>query len=321
MLGLVAALGLTLVDTPSVKVDWHGPEHCPSTRFETELQRLVGPETPPIHVQATAQPLEEGWSLEATFEVDGGARGTRSFRASQCDTVSEAAAVAVALAVDPTLDDPEPAPEPTPEQPSSVPTPPPAPQPRPTDTAPPSRATAPSPPPPDPRPRPRIGIGALASVDGLALPGVGVGVSALVSVQWPRVRVELAGDYRGPTRVQATADPSVGGAFSQWTVGARAAWVPRIGPVELPVGLGVDGGETLSEGRGWFGATTARRPWLAPLGLAGVQWLVLPRVAVMLRGSAGVPLWRHRFHISGLEQLHHTGPVQLRAQLGLEMRL
>lgn len=294
----------------------------------------------PVRVEATVEQHPDRWQVVTRFEA-GPNRGERRFHAPACNTVVNAAALAIAIAVDPTvldrlattdLDEPiepdEPAPvEPAAEEPESEP----AFVVEPPQTEGDTEAIEPigeieartgadmvrA----DPEPPWRGFVAGAGLVDGLALPGVGFGatLSAGVIVRW--FRAELTGSYRFPTEQSSPNSADAGGRFDHWTVGARACASPRFGPVETPLCLGLDGGQTIGRGYGVPRTQVARLPWLAPVGGLGVAWPVVPRFALFARGEVAVPLLRSEFEIVGLGTIHEIGPVQARGLLGLELRL
>ncbi len=318
-----------------ITVRWEGPPACGSETFAADLEGLLADSemSAPVRVEVRVVHGSSGWVLQADFSSGGEGWGHRTFEAETCETVRAAAALAIALTIDPAaLSAAEPqaspsAPRPDPQPPTSEPLGvalPPA--------DPPATAAAPSPPPtrpPEPAAREsgpssppwRGAAGVWGFVDGLALPGAGAGVSVVGAAMRGPLRLELQGSYRFATRRASDLDPAVGGSFAQWTMGARGLWVPRWSRVEVPMGGGVDAGETMGEGVGFAGAGKTRQPWLAAVGTAGVGVVVVRRLAVVARGSLAVPLIRPEFTIDGLGRLHQVGPVQLRGVLGVEVRL
>lgn len=320
-------LGVRLLGAgPDAAVSWDGPASCDGAAFEAELARLLRDSAVTVAVDASVRPSEAGWVLVTRFEAGPDRVGSRRFEAASCRTVSEAAALAVALAVDPAvLDrlDAQPEPEAEPEAEPVVPALAPAPEPapiRPPET--PWVAEAPA----DAAPGRRLAVGGAVGVagfvEGLALPGLGGGVSVFGALRIGAGRFELDGSFRGPTAARARDPASIGADFSQWGLAARGVWAPTVGPLEFPVGLGFEGGQTIARTRGIPGAGTTFEPWLTPLAVAGVTWPAWPRVAFMVRAQVGVPLVRQRFNVIGVDptQIHHIGPVQLRGLAGVELR-
>lgn len=311
--------------TGAVEVAWQAEGTCAQARFETELRRLLDASPAGVRVQVTVASAQGGWVLEADFEGGDGLQGTRRFEASTCETVSDAAALAIALAVDPTvleqLEEPMEPDEPDePEAPVAIPEPeavaPPA-----AGTPPTSEREAPAPP-ASPTP-PRRLWGALSlrgSVDAGALPGPGGGVSLGATLGVDVLRVEVVGGYRFATSTDSTRDPSISAEFTAWSIGARALWAPSVGPVEFPLGAGIEAGQIAGEGVGLPGLRREARVWVAPEAIAGVHWWFSPHVAVLARAVLGVPLYRPSFSVEGLETLHQVGAVQIRGVFGFEAR-
>ncbi|MGH1345601.1 MAG: hypothetical protein ACRBN8_28815 [Nannocystales bacterium] len=328
----------------AIDVRWSGPPACGPGAFESDLSALLADSemSAPLRVDVEVERSEAGWALRADFSSGGDNRGQRVFEAHACETVRDAAALAIALTVDPTAlsrpeTSPTPAEEPSPTEaevvePSSVvpasdseaaPSSEPAPDIEPVVEPGPSFVSQPAVEPPSVRSAPvwRVGLGALGFVDGAALPGVGGGVSFLVAAMRGPLRLEALGSYRFETDRASEVEPSVGGSFAQWSAGLRALWVPRWSSFEVPVGGGVDAGQTIGEGSGFGEARRTLQPWVAVVGTGGVSWVLHPRVALLARGSLAVPLIRQEFSIEGLGSLHQIGPVQGRGLLGLEVRL
>lgn len=334
---------------PPLEVRWTGPDDCTAADFVGAMDRLLVSSTVevPIAVEAVVVRDSAGWSITTDFDAGPQRSGRRMFQASQCTTVSQAAALAIAITVDPALLDRLAGPEPEPEQD-------PGPEPHleplvdelpihavASPTAERLRESADEPREPllgpiepiepignagdrgpaDPSASWRLLLGVAGLVEGGALPGPGAGLSVTAGALVEQVRIEAEGSYRFPTRRSFEQQPGVGAELSQWTVGLRGCWAPAVGPIELPLCVGVDGGQTTAVATGLGDAQPRVRPWLAPVGTAGVAWPIRPWIAVTVRGSAAVPLLRQSFAIEGLGVLHTMGTVQGRGLLGLELRL
>lgn len=322
----LAAFGLAVVGTSAraapPQVQWDAPPGCDATRFEAQLQELLADSSHEIQVSVSVTRTPVGWAVETRFDAGPERHGVRRFEAPACETVSEAAALAIALAIDPAALErrhgqapaPAPAPQPAPEP--AVPTP--AEPPAPLAPAPKVRASAPL---VSPKP---IGLGGSAGVlgfvDGLALPGVGGGFAGLTALRVAAFRVEVGGGYRFATTDASGIDPAVRVRFWAWSLSAHGLWSPAVGPLELPVGLGFEVGQTIGRADGFEGSRVAREPWLAPLALTGIAWPIRPRLALLARAELAIPLSRPRFVVDGLEPIHHGGPVRIRGFLGVEGR-
>jgi hypothetical protein len=344
--GIAAAIGLACVggpasavahgtaDAPPLDVRWNATPECPSATFTDALDHLLvgSAVTAPIRVEATVEHTADGWTIHTDFDAGPGRAGQRTFQALTCRTVTQAAALAIAIAVDPSVLDRLVAPGEAPavEAPAVTQVP---------EIPEPAVTTAPSEPPPlgpivaaasapgpagraraEPSSRWRGLLGVAGLVDGGALPGLGGGVAATLGVLHRGFRGEVVGTRRFATRRQAAADPRVGGELSQWSVGVRGCGVPRLGAVELPLCLGLDGGQTVGRGTGLREPFTSAQPWLAVLAEAGVAWPVRPWLALTARASLAVPALRQDFTIAGLGVVHRVGPVQGRGLVGLELR-
>jgi hypothetical protein len=324
---LAAAHGTTRA--PSLEVHWTAPLECPSNTFTDALEHLLvgSAVTDPIRVEAIVEHTADGWSIHTDFDAGPGRTGQRTFQAVTCRTVTQAAALALAIAVDPSVLERLVAPvEAPPVEPLAVAQVPDAPVPaariEPSEPPPlgPIVAAAPDPGPAEPSSRWRGLLGVAGLIDGGALPGPGGGIAATIGVLHGRFRGEVVGTRRFATRRAAAADPRVGGELSQWSLGVRGCGVPRMGAVELPLCVGVDGGQTVGQGIGLRDPLTSAQPWLAGLAEAGVAWPVRPWLALTARASLAVPVLRQDFAISGLGVVHRVGPVQGRGLVGLELR-
>lgn len=320
---------------PSHEVRWNAPAECPSDAFTDALDRLLrgSPVDAPIRVEATVERTADGWTIRTDFDAGPERAGQRTFQALTCRTVTQAAALAIAIAVDPGVLDrwvpgagekaPVPAasqvPEPRAPEARAGRSPEPPPELGPIEAVAPA-STAGEPARREPWSRWRGFVGAAGSVDGGALPGPGFGITGAVGVLHRGFRGEVVGAHRFTTRQAAAADPRVGGAFTQWWVGARGCGVPRLGPVELPLCAGLEGGRTVGRGTGLRTSRTSVQPWWAAAVEAGLAWPVRPWLALTARATLAVPLLRQEFTITGLGAVHRVGPVQGRGTLGVELR-
>ncbi|MCA9652656.1 MAG: hypothetical protein H6712_32100 [Myxococcales bacterium] len=330
---------------PQLEVGWTGPLECGPEPFTRSLEALLTESEVDarVWVEVVVEREDDGWRVDAGFHVEPDREGRRTFRAPACATVSQAAALAVAIAVDPTVlervdpgDDaepelateagvePEPEPEPIPEPPGDADH-----ERSHADTMmlddpelgpiePIARAEVE---PPDDAASWRAVIGAGFRVDGVALPGPGLGGAARLGALHRRLRVDAEASYRAPTRRAAPEQPDAGGRFQQWTAGARACFVPRVGPVELLACGGLEGGRALVEGYGWPRSRLARRPWAAVTAGLGLAVPLGPRLALVSEGSVAIPLLRPEFAVLGVGSVYRVGPVQVRGSFGLELRL
>jgi hypothetical protein len=138
---------------------------------------------------------------------------------------------------------------------------------------------------------------------------------ALLGATW---RVELAGRYLPPRRLQARSAPA-GGDFQGGTVGLRGCPTPRLRRIELPVCLGLEAGSVRARGRDVVGPETTHAALVtATLGSALVV-VVDPRFALWLQVEAGVNLTRPRFFVSD-QVVFGTDLARLGAMVGVEGR-
>jgi hypothetical protein len=300
---------------------WRAPEACPARdQVLARATRLLGHELGatlehPLTVDALVEQLpDETWRLQLTL---GEQSPSRSVAASSCDELGEAAALLIALSIDPTLDPsataatapalaPEAAPPPEPEPPAEPAAPPPAP---PARAEPWQRDAAPW----------QLRLGAGFALWTGRLPGLAPGAQAHVSVArehaslsldlgfFPPQHAGIAGSEAGGELWLASVGPKLGYGFA---VGA-ASVTPRLG-AELQLVRGAGSG--------------VENPSGAQALLLGVE--AGARVGLQLakswqgfaEGAVSALIWRPRFVLEGVGQVHQPERVGLRFGLGAEWR-
>jgi len=152
------------------------------------------------------------------------------------------------------------------------------------------------------------------------LPGVTPAAGVAASVLGKAWRVDLVGRtwLRGQARAEEA--PEAGVDFALGAVGARGCPVPAIGPVELPVCAGIDGGVIRAEGVGVEGANVAHRLWLAVSFGPALVWPMTRHFALRFEAEAAVPLLRPGFTIENLGLVYRVPRSAASAWLGLEFR-
>lgn len=324
--------------TPAqIDLHWDAPAQCPTAdRIEEHYRSLL---TEPVagvgtmRVDAKVSPTERGYRLELTTDYYDQVE-QRRLDALHCKELADATAIVVAVALEPSMSlAPPPAmdrvsDEPAPSEPEhTTPAPPPdAGPPISTQTGP----TTPNPEPvdaliepviepdpeptPAPRPRPQAAIRLASGVERGVVPLMtGLGELSLGLV-WPRVRLELSGRYLWPRRVPG---PQQASALMQLgAVGVQVCARSRLGPVELPVCGGVEGGVIRADSRDLDPTDRIFGPWLGPSASAGIahHW---SRVGIWASGMVVGRAWATRT-LLGSEASFEPEFVSVRAIVGIE---
>ncbi|PCC74599.1 hypothetical protein SAMN02745121_06965 [Nannocystis exedens] len=337
MLGPTSALLLLSLAGPPA-IEWRAPEGCP-TRDDV-LDALAALTRPPdlegVRVRGVVRRVAGRYELRLDIHTQ---RLTqrRVERADACESLDGAAALIIAIAIDPLefanqLAPPAPEPEPEPEPAPPPPVPPPpevvgpapaAPAPEPAGDPPPPPRDAPPPRPRAPRPARAHELSVLLRVDGAidagATPTIAGDIGGAFGFLYHRLRIEAVGHYM-PARPLTFEDARVG-VVARWALGVRGCGRFLPGPLEIPVCLGLEGGQFLAEGAGiTVSRREARPPWFAvSLGL-GLVWSPHPRVGLGVRTDFLVTPLRAQFTVSD-ELVFITQPVGVRFGGGLEIRL
>lgn len=329
-------------EPPTLALRWSAIAPCPTR--EQLVERIgaqgltLGEWVPEVHDHARLSaridvaPAGAVWRAELEL-VDADGRAQRSFEASSCDALAEAVALIVAVTLDPVavtqalarrdaaIVEPEPSPEPEP-----------APEPEPTARPPlgpvasdddeqgiqlvldadddelQRRA----------RPRLRVGVSLHGGASyGPTLRAFGLlgGRAALLGEAW---RVELGARWAAPRRV---VDTGAAASIDAWMVELRGCGVPKPGPIELPICLGVEAGLVRGLGRDPVpDPARATFAWLAPSLSVGLRWAPVERFAFGPELALVVPVTRGRF-VAGTRELDRLATIGARALLELELRL
>ncbi len=220
---------------------------------------------------------------------------------------------------DPIPSDPAPpTSDPIPSDPSALPSPP-------TSVPPPAPpATPPASPRSSTQPRSMLwpALRLAGGINTGATPGVSATIGGAAALGIGRfARVELLGNYATPTRTRLTGTPTAGATVSLTSGGIRGCGVPGRSIVEIPLCLGVELGSMRATGFGVDDSRTTRSLWAAlDLG-TGLVIVPTPRLALWLGLDGQLALVRPSFLIINGGEVWRSGPLGLRAWLGVEVRL
>jgi hypothetical protein len=297
------------------EIEWTAPEGCPTAevlraRAEAYLGSsldLPRPEAFSARAHATRQDV--GFRLELEL-VAGGGRTVELHHARNCDDLSKLVAIKVALTLDPDAfvarydaveaeatkqaapPEPEPKPEPRPE-----PKPKPKPEPSPRDL--------------------RLWLGVNGGVGGGVIPGLNGIVGAQLGFGGRLWGVETRGQVLPPTPVRTEQDPSVGADILAGTAAIAACARPELGPVQLPIWAGVDGGALRARGSGTTPERVAVRPYAAAfVGIGVAYWF--RRVTVFVRPEVAVALSRPGFELDEGQVLYTVPAFSGRVLVGVD---
>jgi hypothetical protein len=316
--------------TPATwELEWVAPPECPDAAAIREQITALVPEPSGgdgvLYVDAEVEPQGDAFvlTLRTVFLER---HDEREVRARVCGELAEAVALVVAISLDPTLVVTGPSvPEPVPSEPPP--------------------ATSPSSPPPEPRATPDAADAPAASsgpslreespsrrssrsrlpdewmlrlapkLEVGSLPAFGGGLDLAVGVLWPWWRLELHGSHSWPRR--AFGPGGTAGRFQLGAVGVRGCGRPRVGRVELPVCVGLDGGALRVDSEGLRPANTVHGPWLAPsLGVGLAAGGTRVGFWTLVEGSATL-VWSRI--LVGEETIFRQFPVSARWLAGIEI--
>jgi hypothetical protein len=341
-------VGLSCVSAPPepgaghpIEIGWQAPAACPDADWaRAKIERFVGDALGQTRatqlsfdVRLDADPTQ-GWTASIVTTTEGGRR-RRTLSHSECERLSEAAALIIAMAIDPaaidaadestlgamasaktTEEEPTPAPE---DPPEPTPTPADDPDPLPDPLPAPSEPRTPPATPPgrfaDRWAGPRIGFdagfGRLPTVDLGGTAGATLGVGPL--------RFELLAGAWAPRTVVVRGDSEA--RFFAWAVALRGGWAFPVGRrVELPLLVGVDLGQVRAQGRALDAAASATPPMgHAHLVPSVVVW-VHPNLGVTAEVDAALPWARPAFTVAGRGTVFRAPVAGLHGGIGLVAR-
>lgn len=303
---------------PAIALQWDAPASCPS---QQEMVERIAALQPSADRAVVVEVVEEAGRFRARVQIEGSEE--RWLEAPTCAAVAEAVGLVVAIGIErgAIVEPPVATPRVEPDV-VEVPT-------SPTVTP----ATTPSPTPREVPPPParrasssalRIGLAIEAGITWRTVPKVGPTLAGGVAIVGDRWRVDLRGI--GTTRTQQRLDMPADEVTAQVRSGVgevRAAFVPRVRIVELPIGGGFDLGAVRARAKGGKPAPTQTSLLLALVGTAGIAVVPLPWLAVRAEVAGVIALVRPRFgvHTDGRDVLLRTPVLGLRALLGLEFRI
>lgn len=321
-----------------VSVAWEAPPGCPGqTVLRRQVEALLGRSlSAPFHrrvdVRGTVKRVDDRFTLEITGVAEG-APFQRDLVDVSCSALTEAAALILALAIDPSavgaplppqpdrsLDPPHPIKppreEPLPEEP--LPKEPLPAEPPPPLEPPPSVASARS----GPRlpfgiPWPRLGVFVEGALAGRVRPGIGGSVAVGWAVFWRYFRVEGHAAYgfgRGRPAPAGRLDVSL------ISVSGRACPTIPVSGLEVPLCLGLEGGQIRFDPVEIPGAEPGRGFWGAAVVSGGLAWAPLEALAVRARAEAIVSVFRPAYETAATGEIHRPSLLAGRGILGLEVR-
>lgn len=316
-----------LAAAASFELVWRAPSECP-TREEVVAQAatLLGHEPGatlerPLKIEALVKQLDaETWHLGLTF---GDQSRPRAVAATNCEDLGEAAALLIALSIDPDLET-RAAPAAPPEPAASGAEPEASPEPEP---EPPPKAAAPAPTPASPEPKPlpvasaplelRFGVG-LALWAG-RLPGLAPGVLARVSLG--RQRASLSADVGFfPPQHAGIAGSEAGGELWLASVGPKLGYAFAVGSASVTPQLGLELQWVRGEGSGVENPSSAQAMLLGVEGGTRVGLRLSKSWHSFAEGAASMLVWRPRFVLNGVGEVHQPERLGLRFGLGAEWR-
>jgi hypothetical protein len=298
-LGTPAAHAQT--SAPSLNLVWEAPEGCPEhARVLAQVEALLGAERETVgalEARAKVTHADDGsfalsLSLASANGVD-----ERHLVGDSCQALVDSVAVMLAMQLQPTPEvaAPKPAPAHEPEPPAARP----APQSRPQQRA------------------RQLRLGLSGAGDSVALPRFGLG--ARLELGWVSERwyVAFATGAWLPQEQGVRQGHAGSGRFS-WLAGAltlcHASWGNgvRIGPC-----LAAEAGQLSAESRGVRAPARAHELWLAAHG--GLSFWVPLGSRFLLQSSLAtvVPLWRPRFVIEGIGEIHQPRALGARSTIGI----
>ena len=319
-------LGLTL--GWSEPLVWEAPSSCPGvSEIRERVDDVLGWHWEGQETQVVGRVHDDGGTWRLRLELHSGPEvETRTLEGSNCEELSDAAAIVIAAAVRQvaapvaevspreTATDKAARSDDTPE----VSTPPLT-----RDDA----ATRDGPTPRARQRRPRRPEHGVARLEG----GTDFGMVAVVTggprlsfgLVWRFVRVEVVGTFWAPRRHELR--PGRGARLSAGTVELRGCGRVVSGTAEVPLCAGVEAGASRNRGYGFRTASTGHTPWAAGVFSPSLIWRVHSHVGLVLGAQLWIALVRPQIVSSGdagpQETIYEVPPVGGRATLGVEFRL
>ena len=329
-----------------IEIEWSAPAACPDAAWaHDEVERFVGDELSRTRATQLSFQVEIATSTDAGFvaeivTVTEGGQRRRRLPHSDCQRLSQAAALIIALAIDPasiaavdeeTLeaiasaedeaspDEPEDAPDESNDESGTEPETEDEPRPL-APTAGDPDPTEPDPPESTRRLRPWWGAARLAFDLGVGrLPTVDVGGTLGVTVGGGPLRIEVLGGAWAPRSVVVEQGRGV---FWTWAIAGRVgAAIPLGRRVELPILAGIDVGQIRAAGRGLLDAGDAA-PIVGHVHLVpGATVWVHGNVGLLVEADLFVPWSRPSFSVAGHGRLYRAPPVGIHPAIGILGRI
>lgn len=312
------------------QLDWQAPAGCPGREAVLERTKALTSRTaaPGEAIRArglvTARPDATGkttvWHL--TLETTQRSRSwQRSVEATSCEELMEAGALILALAIDPSLDSESGAAPATSEppiqelvQPPRSASPPPPAKGAESRRVPPSTGSASA-----PRNQPKVeySIEASAIGDFGSLPRPALGVEGAIGVAASALRLEAVGTLLPEVRREIAQEPSRGGNFGLWALGARGSYGVRLRSVTVEGRLGFESGKMRGTGFGGSAWNTERTSLWAAARAGVAAYLDWGQFRLSGAVEAGFPIVRPEFVFEGLDQVHQPAVVVGRVAIGV----
>jgi hypothetical protein len=284
-----------------------------------------GSNAPHVRARATVTTAPDGgFALRLDITADDVVT-SHAVEARECSALADATALQIAMALGLVGDAGEDAPEPIVPTPTEIPPPPPAAATSAPVTAPTDDRAAPAIAPIDPAPRRRsIPLRGAVRVQGGAgtgrVPRVDARLAIGAALRFRRARIEAIAAH---TFVQQQPHPDRDGLSLrvwQWSGQLRGCWVPRVGPLELPVCGGLEAGAARATSRGVPIRRTATIPFVAGVFGAALAWPFARRFALWVEGMGWVSATRPAFTVDGLPPWFTARRGGFDGAVGLEVR-
>ena len=291
------------------------PTHAEVVReIEGHLHRpLTAVDVRELSARAQVSQQTDAWAAEHQLSKPG-VEERDQWTADTCSTLASVFALKVAMAIDAVtvlergLGEPPP-PEVTPP-PTAEPTPAP-------------KASPPTAQDETPVPPPRTLRGAVRVMTGAGvglLPSVAPELHGAVALFGDKWRVELNVRHSFQRELRLDDEPDVGGDFRLTTGGARGCPVPRVGPIEIPLCVGLDVGALWGQGVGVSQTVATRRAWLAIAVGPALRWTLGRYIALHGGADAYIVLLRPGFAFETRGRLFRAPPAAVSVAGGVEVR-
>ena len=308
-------------ESVSQAIVWRAPSQgCPAQtdvvrEIENHLHRpLVAADVGELRAEARVSLQTDVWVADHQLSKPG-VEERDQWTADACETLASVFALKVAMAIDAVtvlelgLDEPPPA-EVTPQSPAEATPAPVISPPTPTD-----EASEPA--------SPRTLRGAVRVMAGAGiglLPSVAPELHGAVALFGEKWRVELNVRHSFQRQLRLDDEPGVGGDFRLTTGGARGCPVPRVGPIEIPLCVGLDVGALWGQGVGVSQTVATRRAWLAIAVGPALRWTLGRYIALHGGADAYIVLLRPGFAFETRGRLFRAPPAAVSVAGGVEVR-